>query len=594
MGALTTPLLAQEGAFGEAITGIQLTSEERTALGMDGQTLGDTLEFVRFDELPSGPTSDGLTFRLDTTGASYAFDVRLYDSEAGTDFRLAGDLAGHTFYITYNPSSGYRGSGSIGNTGFDFHPLTDRISRILFTDHDLNGTDITCAHPLGEPTNPTETTTPCEGIIDVLYLRSAAADTRLPTYQYIYNFEDFVYRINDLANMSLANSNLGGIKFNPLFHSSTVEVPTTNFNIFHISEVVIADNYIKQLRQQYDADIVAYYPDHTLVHSGIAGGIVPPYSRAYHTTGMEQELNDFARLTINKHELGHIVGGYHHRKHDFFSPDPNDMPDWLRTTMGSGVHHTRIADHYSNPDVNYEFPLGGPVPTGTTTNNNAVLINHGACVVKDYESFGSLRSQAIVKPDVKNPCSSPVQLCARVDAGNNGGPNGGPYTYEWRWSIAPGAATTLLSTNACVNFARPFAQQSTYYVTLEVRSSVSGQSTFSYTGVNFDAYCNISVPTEDETPRTANFNDLSETLQVPYTLSGQRRYLSVAAPTPDAELEFSVYDPIGRMVVTQRTYLSAGGRLAADVPAGLYFVTLTDPTTGAVLATSAVHHIIGR
>ena len=116
-------LHAQETPFARAISSQELTTEELASIGMDGQNLGDTLEFVRFQALPTAPTSDGLTFALDDSSAPFAFDVQFYDSEHGADFRLAGELAGQTFYFTYDTITGYGGSGTIGTS----RPVTGEI-----------------------------------------------------------------------------------------------------------------------------------------------------------------------------------------------------------------------------------------------------------------------------------------------------------------------------------------------------------------------------------------------------------------------------------------------------------------------------------
>ena len=582
-------LFGQGEKFTAALSVDQLTQAERDAAGLSEFASGTEVSYLRFVAPESVTADNAHVLELDDSGLTYAFDVEYYTSHANGGYSQVGHLAGKRFRLRFEPGAGHSGEGVLDGNVVAIESITETLSKIdrfpvpeapevtLFDDEEQM--------PAPEDTSADHYDPGCAAAIDVLFLRSAAADAEFPRYGGIYTFSDMVREVVRETNLTLQNSQVGPKVVTAKFHNSTVELSTASYECFTRRNALIADPYIMQLRQQYDADVVVYYDTDISGCSGVAGAIGGGYDRAYILNDINIELFHAYRFILNTHEIGHLLRGEHLFSHRF--SDPQNPDDFRQTMMVFGFpHRDNVARHYSNPDVDYAFP-GGDVPTGTTYRNNAARIATKACETANFESAGGFTSMIeIVRGPSIPRCFTSVPLCAEVAAGNDGGPNGGPYTYEWRWSIHPNAATTLFSTEECPTFTSPNGQTSTFYVTLTVTDVNSGQSTSSARVIRF-SYCDDEYERSGPAYPPLAGDHVREGSAIRLQLNGNTRRIQL--PFESLELlDVEVVSTAGASFGTFRAQAGQLLRLDAPLPPGLYFARATD---GSRVANSPVWYV---
>ncbi|MFK8055752.1 MAG: T9SS type A sorting domain-containing protein [Saprospiraceae bacterium] len=427
----------------------------------------------------------------------------------------------------------------------------------------------------------------CDAIVDVLFLRSPLAEQQLPLPGGIATFEDIVIKAVNNTNESLSNTKIGSKVVNPLFHTGTVDINITCTNCQGILGEVKNSILLQQLREQYNADVVVYYHEWDIVTDncgGASASIGADYGSAFIVNSVLAESSLRLPFTVTAHELGHVFRGEHVSGHIFQSPNTPAPTNYATLMPGALFQNSEFVLHYSNPDVDYTTTTGD-VPTGELLfADNAIRMTDHFCVVADLEQSGSFSSAVKDNRAFVTPCFTSAPLCALTSSGNSGGPNSGPYTYEWRWSLHPNASTTLFSTDECVNFVPPLSSVTQYYVTLEVTDINSGQSALSSQYVSFH-YCNDFDPLQSFKGNEQLLENESSGLSITSTPT------QISITFIEAEVksvEATLYSLDGRVVAHQAS--SANFVLPTHhLPSGLYRLKVMNAESQLLSNTSIWH-----
>ena len=577
----------------------ELTDEEIASLpGMDHPTSGSDLYYIRFSDVATLNNEELYTVKLTAESLEYAFDPSYVEIEDGGDFYLAGSIAGYDASFEFTPITGYNGRALIENQVVDFIGITESLSHVRYADvtDDDGSHDNDCLEYTYDG-NEVESTTPnmCSAVVDVLFLRTSEVENSFPyTTAYhandptswtrtVADFEELVTGEVRRTNKTLENSNIGSKRVNIIPNDIdpidvVIEHPS---NIFTTHARLRQSVIIQQLRQEYDADVVVMYFFDLPQYGGVAnnGYRVPAiYDDSYVSNSFASSAHAGTFPKTAAHELGHVFGGHHPKAFELIdnvTGDPTGKPTMLQGGPGYGVpwgDTYKTVSHYSNENVNYILDSGNPAVTGSSDRNNAIEISNNFCDVAEFEQSGTFESFIVFDYGPSIPlCSSTIPLCADVVSGNTNGPNSGPYTYEWRYSLFPNASQTLFSTEECPVFSIPFPSHTFYYVTLDVIDVNSGQRTSASKVARFNLctpdYARMSQG-KPQTNKVSNALEDEEIINV--GVGSNLRTISSSLDISNAELFRTDGVKLGYVNFVK------GQTISFDVstPSGLYYIVL--------------------
>ncbi|MGZ5567791.1 MAG: M12 family metallo-peptidase [Limisphaerales bacterium] len=149
-------------------------------------------------------------------------------------------------------------------------------------------------------------------------------------------------------------------------------------------------------RDKYKADILSLWVEQTtgslagLAYQLLPGSTIYTYNVIYRPLAVG--------TYIPVHEIGHNFGCDHEPQysasnplypyaHAYFFQSPDGSQH--ETVMTAVAHISRRVPHFSNPNVTYDNGFG-PVPTGTSSNNNALVINNTTATLTSFRVPPSL------------------------------------------------------------------------------------------------------------------------------------------------------------------------------------------------------------
>lgn len=335
---------------------------------------------------------------------------------------------------------------------------------------------------------------------------------------------------------------------------------------------MIANTYLQDLRQEYEADIVVIianpiYKNNNSEYLGWAGSINTPFDSAYAIVTADHAIS---HLNNFSHEANHLLGGRHEN-----DPDPGTAHAHTfntgflglktrRTTMFSGLKET--IQNLSNPDKEFSGKA-----TGTATANNAAAVNAYAPTVKAFFSDGELFEPQI-EISGHGKCSQTGTATAVVPSSCQG-----PFTYEWSysdnglaWGIIPGSNTPSISTYVPYPlFATTLGMYNTRQYSVKVTSS------YGVSGATATAVYSCPSLSNFEMLSTKLSAEVDGTLQVnPNPVSNSFELLFNMNDTEKAIIQ--LFDASGKLVRTlYRGDLEKGHnkmRFERDFAPGSYFV----------------------
>ena len=591
-------LLTQSQVYGQAdrwatvISEDQLTDEEATLIiDFEYSETDPNLRYVRFADVSSLNEEQLYTVRLTVDEFDYSFDVDYVEVRNENDFHIAGTIAGNNASFSYENEIGISGNAVIGDQVIRLDGISDKLSKVYYSSiMDIPDSDQQCGvEDIENSSEVSGTVDMCTAEVDVLYLRTSEVENSFPfVSQYdnrwfytVNDFETLVRTESDHTNRTLAHSGIGSKRIRPIIHSEpideVIEHPTLHGETM---ERIRTNLVIQQLREQYNADVVVMYvyelPGGIQGRVPIIGG---NYSFAYVVEELTSAANAGGIGLLNAHELGHIWNGRHSHVHVLLDSITNEPTDPAKPTTIQGYVAGRTIpfrdrfgtiEHYSNPHVDYDLP-SGMTPTGIiTTRENAIRISNKFCDVAEFEQSGTFASFIDIDWGPSIPlCHSTIPLCADVVSGNTGGPNSGPYTYEWRYSYFPNASTTFLSSENCFTFSQPNANFTRYYLTLEVTQVGTGQTTSSTRVISFNPCGFYERSTPDNSSTNVSSHGDEEHMYA-VTLNNSPRFLASKNKMSQAELvridgvSLGVYQLGNSNIV----------HINEHIPTGLYYIVL--------------------
>ncbi|MFK8057092.1 MAG: hypothetical protein AB8F78_13295 [Saprospiraceae bacterium] len=433
------------GDFLEFLSINDLTDAEKTLAGLPTNASGSNFDYVRFNSGESNSENGFYTIKLPLENNLTSSWIKVnYASETANHVALRGEGEYGDFVFYFVENEGANGYGYTNTKHFSIKSIDESLSEITYsiipTDGGTTPIDAVAPNTPAEPSD--ESTIECAATIDVLFLRTQAADDAIAALgRFPWTFELMAEGTADHTNETLLNSKVGPKQIRAIVHPDPVHqiqysdpgLPDDPSPCYGAISVLKTDQTIKILRQFYNADVVVYYDDQLASCGGIAGGIGVEYDDAYVLNNVYTEITWHNYLINNTHELGHIFGGYHWRNHEL-----TEGPSPHFTMMKTGVDKGTKIEHYSNPDASYTHPDNGNTQvTGTLVKNNSQFIIQNFCRQAELETTGDLLTHIVIEPKTdKDPCDE-FRFSSEVEAGNTGGPNSGPYTYEWRASTRP-------------------------------------------------------------------------------------------------------------------------------------------------------------
>ncbi|MFK8056431.1 MAG: zinc-dependent metalloprotease family protein [Saprospiraceae bacterium] len=585
-------MFSQSGTsrWATAISPAELTDAELELLtSSEFVTSGSDLHYVRFADISGLSEEELYTVKLTNDGFDYAFDVNYVELESEGGYYISGTIAGNNASFEFLPGQGIEGEAFIDGQVIRFDGISENLSTIKYADVlvETDAGDGNCSSYTY--TGVTSSTVDlCTAVVDVLYLRTSEVENSFPyttTYNAgqpnswdftVKNFNDLVDRDTRWTNETLENSKIGNKRVNAIIHDipvdEIVEHPT---NMFTTHARLRQNLVVQQLRQHYDADVVVmYFYDFQGSYGGVAnaGSVPAEYSTSYVSNEFVTNGNVSGIGMNNAHELGHVFGGHHPWAHALLDPDTGEqLPKPTTMRNGHGIpwgDRFQTIQHYSNEHVPFELD-NGDAPTGTEVRNNAIRISNNFCDVAEFEQSGTLESFIRINWGPSIPtCFTSIPLCADVVSGNTGGPNSGPYTYEWRYSFFPNAITYPFSNDECPSFVLPNTNFTTYYVTLDVTDVSTGQSTSSSRVIRFFYPCDdyYERVTQGSPPVEYPSNEQEQVYQV--SVNSSRR-------TFRSHLEVSQVELVRTDGSSFGTIQLRGERAVefdAHTPSGLYFI----------------------
>ena len=576
-----------------AISPDELTDEELSSLpGTEHPTSGSDLYYIRFADVATLNNEEMYTVKLTKEALEYAFDPSYIEIQDAGDFYLAGSIAGHDAIFEFTPITGYNGRALIEDKVVDFIGITESLSHVRYADvfDDGSNHDDDCLQYtyVGEEI---ESSTPdlCPAVVDVLFLRTSEVEASFP-YTTIYtsgngSFPVTVADFNRLVsgevrrtNTTLQLSRIGSKRINAIIHPDPVDEVVESPSSTLATHTRLRQNVvIEQLRQQYDADVVVMYFYDLPQFDGIAndGFVVPAeYSTSYVSNSFIGSAGAATFPMNAAHELGHVFGGHHPWAYELRDPITGagaNRPTMMRGCCGVPWRDTYgTISHFSNENVNFTLS-NGPTPTGTDDADNGIRISENFCNVADFELSGGFSAFITFDHGPSIPlCSSTLPLCAEVVSGNTNGPNSGPYTYEWRYSLFPTASTTVFSTEECPTFSIPFSNFTLYYVTLDVTNVNTGQTTSTSKAIQF----NLCAPDFESIAPKSLPSDVSTLAPVEKSinvnLGSSLRTISSSIDVSSAELFRTDGVKLGDVNFSKGNNIS----FEVNTPSGLYYVVL--------------------
>ncbi len=574
------------GDFFEFLSIDDLSDAEKTALGLPIEASGTSYDYIRFNNQQSNAENGYYTLQLPLGSELSPSWLKITYANQGTNhISMRGEGQFGDFAVFFVENEGASGYGYTNTKMFSIAPIDESFSEVTY--EDLPATDqvplpdVVAENIPGEANE--QSTIECAATIDVLFLRTFDADALFTSSsRFPQTFERMVIAVTDHTNETLQNSQVGPKQIRAIIHD--VPVPQIQYTpgppgdegpCYGAMAVLKTDQSIKILRQFYNADIVVYYDDQLAPCGGIAGGFSARYDDAYVLNNIIEELGDFSLLHINTHELGHIFGGFHRGHHQLIQG-----PSLKHTMMATGLNKGALIEHYSNPDVEYTHPANGVSEvTGSQISNTSGAVIRNFCRQAQMETSGDFLARISVQQLApKQPCDE-IRLFGRADAGNTGGPNSGPYTYEWRVSTSGRySSATPFSTQQNPVWILPDPNQ-TYFIFLNV-TTASGVTTRVMRAVSNP--CSVGPPDlqffrvssdKGETPHR-----YSHDIAVNYSSSSTLRTMTFESSAEyNEDVIAKLYNSSGQ-IVSNSLPSNLGGKsylpVTSTMPSGIYYLVL--------------------
>lgn len=504
--------IAQQSAFFTPTTSQNISSSRQqyvSRLAADPAT--ENMRYVRFADLPQHLTPDGRLFlNLSAEARHLEFRPIHYELKANGDYEWYGKNTRINAYVSLVKMEDRLVGFMRSDTEFwEIIPLKEDVSIIREMDTSMMqseqcGVDAMLEdYPLSERASSTDLCngSGCSGTIDILVLVPPDVMAWYGT-QSSNPWAAFVHMVNtfSLFNMALINSDIGGI--NPRYRVASFDFsydPTVDIQADLNSLASTSAN----IRNEFRADLVVMltsvdYPGTSgrALASGVVNGeveyLAPHEDYAFAIVEVDPGLS----LSVFPHEIGHLFGARHNRGFNVpCNGDPNCGDD--NTTCAHGWRFSPIADHpdgqdrtimaelfdghvnlgamraphFSNPNVQFNG-----FNTGRNTDNNARVIQSGACIVRSHRpssELGASISGTSLWCHLLND-DFPHTYSANISQPASGFPGMPPYTYEWRYStngnFTPANPGSLLGTGSSLTISSVLACDQ-FFLKLNVTSS---------------------------------------------------------------------------------------------------------------------------
>jgi len=602
----------EAAAGGKRTANAHLTSPNPQTSSVIASVLPNGATFVaRVNPLDNADT-DAATggYLVDLPGLSVPFVPKRFDCKTAdcNSYSLSGDLGdGGYFHLSVDRITGTSGNILVGNRRYVITGQTRRLSTVSETlDVAANSTPIGCGLDHGEGStnsedprsydtqnkstrgNKSSMTGSCD--LKVLYvLDDTSVDEIVTRNAYPQSVPEFIDGVHDWNQETVAESGLGGTK---TLSYSVLEREYSGIRNLCLTTAK-ADDGLRDIRNNsqanadrvaYDADVLVYYKWDIDGCSGKAYDFDAAYDDAFIWNSTNEEASEF---TVQTHELGHLLGGRHHRADSLVSFSYGQY----YTAVMPNRESARMLPRYSNPNINYSSGFRGisSQPTGTTSNDNAVHIADQYCTTASYRLPGGTSIQ--ITSQFTGNCNDPFLINANLLIGSTQGNDAGPYSYQYSWSTSPNGSRTNVSTaQSQWPFFKP-SSASTYYLHLVATNSngfqLTDQIVLTFCGGG-GYYIEEPDPEEVEAKLGARSNQHSITSS--YQSGSVIARLNVEADaTLFGAITWHMIDRTGKEVVVTKSPNSVQRSMldATDVPAGLYFLSARD-SKGALLSTCSV------
>lgn len=624
--------IAQKSAFFTPTTSQSISSSRQQYVSrIADDVVTKSMRYVRFADLPQQLTSDGRLFlNLSAEARHLEFRPIHYELKANGDYEWYGKNTRINAYVSLIKMQDRLVGFMRSDTEFwEIVPLKEDVSIIREMDTSMMqseqcGVDAMLEdYPLSERVSSTDLCNGggCSGTIDILVLVPPDVMAWYGT-QSDNPWAAFVHMVNtfSLFNMALINSDIGGI--NPRYHVASFDFTYTTPVDMQIDLNNLASTS-GNIRDEFRADLVVMltsvdYPDTSgrALASGVVDGeveyLAPHEDYAFAIVEVEPGLS----LSVFPHEIGHLFGARHNRSSNvtcvgnsscgddnetcahgwrFNIENINGQDGQDRTIMAQlFIDHINVgamrAPHFSNPNIQFEG-----FDTGTEDDNNATVIQSGACIVRNHRPSPELGvSMSGTGLWCRFNDDFPHSYSANVSQPASGFPGVPPYTYEWRYNtngnFTPSNPGSLLGTGSSLTISSVLACDQ-FFLRLNVTSSdgVTVSTTRAINTWNCDD-CNpfdFFRTSGESTPNGYNDNQ---------TIAIQDSYLSdindnyLVSPNPfssdvqiekhkgkDSSFEVTIFDITGKIVY--QVINDSQSLLNIDLskyPDGMFTIKITD------------------
>lgn len=214
------------GDFFEFLSVNDLTDAEKTLAGLPPTASGSSFDYIRFNSGESNAADGFYTVSLPLENNLSPSWIKIdYATQAGDRTGLLGEGEFGAFAVNFIENEGASGYGHTETKFISIKAIDESLSEVTYVDiPTIDGTppvDVVASNIPAEPSN--ESTIECAATIDVLFLRTQAADDAVTTLgRFPWTFDLMVGGTVDHTNETLLNTQVGPKQVRAIIHPTPV------------------------------------------------------------------------------------------------------------------------------------------------------------------------------------------------------------------------------------------------------------------------------------------------------------------------------------------------------------------------------------